>query len=284
MSIVNLSSVLKPASQKGYAVAAFNIVNFLTSQAIIREAEKLRSPLILQTSVSTVKAIGVKPLIAFLRDLAEPATIPVAIHLDHCTDIDLARQCAESGWTSVMIDLSKKPYEENREETKKMVDHCLSRDVSVEGELGAILGVEDDIVVSERDAALADPEKSIDYCRYTGIAAFAPAIGTAHGLYKGEPQVEFDLLRRIAADVPCPTVVHGGTGLSDAAFRRCIENGAAKINISTAIKIAYCQSLLAYLKENESENNPLKADAAAMDAVAEVAGDHMRLFGSENKA
>lgn len=284
MSIYNLADILKPAARDGYAVAAFNIVNFQTAQAIVQSAETIHSPLIIQTSVSTVKAIGIEPLIHFLYDLADKAAVPVAIHLDHCPDIDLALRCADLGWSSVMVDLSKRPFEENLRETARVVSYCHDLGVSVEGELGAILGVEDHIVVSERDASLADPVLSIEYCRETKIDAFAPAIGTAHGLYKGVPQVEFDLLRTIAASVACPTVVHGGTGLSDYAFRRCIENGAAKINISTAVKIAWSQSMLRYLQEHSEENNPLKSDAAAMKAVAETAIAHMKLFGSENKA
>lgn len=284
MSIVNLADVMQPAAREGYAVAAFNIVNFQTAQAIIQAAEAIRSPLILQTSVSTVKAIGPEPLIHFLKDLAVNAKVPVAIHLDHCTDIDLALLCADLGWSSVMVDLSKLPFEENLRETARVAVYCHARGVSVEGELGAILGVEDQIVVSERDASLADPDLSVEYCRETKIDAFAPAIGTAHGLYKGVPKVEFDLLRTITERVECPTVVHGGTGLSDRAFRRCIENGASKINISTAVKIAWCQGMLSYLQAHSAENNPLKSDAAAMQAVAETAAAHMKLFGSENRA
>ncbi len=284
MSLVNLAEVMQPAARDGYAVAAFNIVNFQTAQAIVQAAEAIRSPLILQTSVSTVKAIGAEPLIHFLRHLAKAAAVPVAIHLDHCTDIDLALRCADLGWSSVMIDLSKRPFEENMRETALVAAYCHARGVSVEGELGAILGVEDHIVVSERDATLADPALSVEYCRETKIDAFAPAIGTAHGLYKGVPNVEFDLLRTITDRVECPTVVHGGTGLSDEAFRRCVENGAAKINISTAVKIAWCQSLLSYLQAHAEENNPLKSDAAAMKAVAEIATVHMKLFGSADRA
>ena len=284
MSIVNLSDLLKPAALQGYAVAAFNIVNYQTTQAVILAAEKINSPLILQTSVSTVKAIGAKPLITFVRDLAESARVPVAIHLDHCTDYDLVLKCADLGWSSVMIDLSSQPYEENKDKTAQVVTYCHARGVSVEGELGAIMGVEDDLFVSQHDAALADPDLSVDYCQATGIDAFAPAIGTAHGLYKGVPKVEFELLRTIANRVSCPVVVHGGTGLSDDAFRQCIRQGAAKINISTALKIAYCQGLSSYLQKKPEENNPLKVDAAAMEDVMAMATRHMILFGSEGKA
>lgn len=283
MSLVNLADVLRPAARDGYAVAAFNIINFQSAQAIVRAAEAIRSPLILQTSVSTVKAIGAEPLIAFLRQMAESATVPVALHLDHCTDIDLALRGADLGWTSIMIDLSKQPFQDNLRETARVAAYCHARGVSVEGELGAIFGVEDHVVVSERDATLADPDYSEQYCRETGVDAFAPAVGTAHGLYKGTPKVEFDRLRSISDRVDCPTVIHGGTGLSDEAFRRCIANGAAKINISTALKIAWCQSQLRYLQEYAGENDPLASDAAAMTAVAEVAVSHMRLFGCAGK-
>ncbi len=284
MGLVNMTDMLKDAQQRHYAVGAFNIVNFQTARAVLESAERLNSPVILQTSVSTVEAIGQVPLIAFLRQLGSQVNVPVAIHLDHCTKLDFALQCADLGWTSVMVDFSKKSFVENMKNTKIAVDHCHAIGVSVEGELGAIFGVEDNIVVDEREASLADPDNSLEYCDATGIDAFAPAIGTAHGLYKGIPKVEFGLLKKISESIPCPAVVHGGTGLTADAFRECIQNGATKINISTAVKIAYCQAMAAYMQTHQNENNPLKLDAAAVKAVSDIVSEHMYIFGSALKA
>ena len=176
MGLVNLGYMLQKARREGYAVAAFNIDNYQTARTAVLVAESLRSPLILQTAVATVKAIGPAAMIGFLRPLAEQAKVPVAVQLDHCTDIDLALQCAGLGWSSIMFDQSKMSYKENMEKTREMVRFCHDRDVSVEGELGAIAGTEGHIVVAEHEASLADPISSAEFCRETGI----DEIGRAH--------------------------------------------------------------------------------------------------------
>jgi fructose-bisphosphate aldolase, class II len=284
MSYVSMKEMLQDAKSGGYAVGAFNIVNHLTAQAAVRAASQLRSPLILQTSVSTVKQIGAEELIAYLKIMAERADIPVAVHLDHCTDSALVRQCVDLGWSSVMIDKSKDAFETNLAETAAVVEYADRRGVSVEGELGAIFGVEDDIVVADGQSALADFDSSLKYVAETGIDAFAPAIGTAHGLYKGEPKVEFELFASLVRNTPCPLVVHGGTGLAPETFHRLIELGAAKINVSTAIKIAYCGAMHRYTSEHPDENNPLKLDKAAFEATKTCVMDHIELFGCAGRA
>lgn len=281
MSYVNLANLLSDARTGGYAVGAFNIVNHLTAQAAVQKAVELSSPIILQTSVSTAKQIGPKELISFLRELAEEAPIPVAVHLDHCTDPEYVIKCLDLGWSSVMLDLSQAPFEKNLSETKRIVEYAKGKNATVEGELGAIIGVEDDIKV--RESALADPEKSLEYVTKTGLDAFAPAIGTAHGLYKGEPKIDFNLFKRLASEISCPLVVHGGTGLSPDVFSRLIGMGAAKINVSTAIKISYCQGMLAYASEHPSENNPLKLDKYAASKTKGCVEAHIRMFGSAGR-
>jgi len=282
MSYVNMRNLLLDARAGGYAVGAFNIVNHLTAQAAVQKAAELSSPIILQTSVSTVKQIGPKELISFLRVLAEEAPIPVAVHLDHCTDPEYVIHCLDLGWSSVMIDLSQAPFEKNLSETMRIVEYAEKKSATVEGELGAIIGVEDDIKVGE--SALADPLKSLEYVIKTGVDAFAPAIGTAHGLYKGEPKLDFDLFKKLSSEIPCPLVVHGGTGLRPDVFSRLIDLGASKINVSTAIKIAYCQAMLAYASEHPEENNPLKLDKYAMEKTKACVEEHIRMFGSAGRA
>lgn len=281
---VNMEYILTRAVAGGYAVGAFNIVNDLTAAAAIRAAEELHSPIILQTSVSTAKEIGGEHLIALLSDLAKRATVPVAVHLDHCTDPAMVRRCMELGWSAVMIDLSKASFEENIRTTREIVQEAQKKGVTVEGELGSIVGVEDDIVVREGEEGLATPEGAEEFVRRTGVGAFAPAIGTAHGLYHGTPHVRFDLFEQIKKRVPCPLVVHGGTGLSEDVFRKLVATGAAKINISTAIKIAYCQGMAEYTQAHADENNPLRLDRFVTERVKACVSEHIRIFGSEQKA
>ena len=281
---VDMGRLLTRAVTGGYAVGAFNIVNDLTAAAAIRAAEELHSPIILQTSVSTVKEIGAEHLIALLSDLAKRASVPVAVHLDHCTDPALVRKCIDLGWSSVMIDLSKASFEENIRITREIVQYANQKGVTVEGELGSIVGVEDDIVVHAGEEGLATPEGAEEFASRTGVGAFAPAIGTAHGLYKGTPNVRFDLFDQIKRLVSCPLVVHGGTGLSEDVFRKLVAAGAAKINISTAIKIAYCEGMLEYTAAHADENNPLRLDRFATERVMACVKEHIRIFGSENKA
>ncbi len=281
---VDMGQLLTRAVAGGYAVGAFNIVNDLTAAAAIRAAEELHSPIILQTSVSTVKEIGAEHLIALLSDLAKRASVPVAVHLDHCTDPVLVRKCIDLGWSSVMIDLSKASYEENIRITREIVQYADQKGVTVEGELGSIVGVEDDIVVHAGEEGLATSEGAEEFARRTRVGAFAPAIGTAHGLYKGTPNVRFDLFDQIKRRVSCPLVVHGGTGLSEDVFRKLVAAGAAKINISTAIKIAYCEGMLEYTAAHTDENNPLRVDRFATERVKACVSAHIRIFGSENKA
>lgn len=282
MGYVNMAGLLSDARAGGYAVGAFNIVNHLTAQAAVQKAVELSSPIILQTSVPTVRQIGPKELISFLRVLAEEAPVPVAVHLDHCTDPEYVIKCLDLGWSSVMLDLSQAPFERNLSETRRIAAYAREKGATVEGELGAIVGVEDEISVNR--SALADPVKSLEYVAETGLDAFAPAIGTAHGLYKGEPNIDFDLFQRLSAGIPCPLVVHGGTGLRPDVFARLIGLGAAKINVSTAIKISYCQGMLAYTGEHPDENNPLKLDRYAMEQTKACVEEHIRMFGSAGRA
>lgn len=281
---VNLDKMLRSAGRDHFAVGAFNMVNYLTALAIVKAAEELRSPVIIQTSVATVKQIGVKETMRMIRGIVEDSAIPAAVHLDHCTDPDLVIKCIDLGWSSVMIDLSKASFEANIEITRDIVRYAANKNVSVEGELGAIFGVEDDIKVDDSEACLATPEASNEFVMRTGVSAFAPAIGTAHGLYKGEPKVEYGLFKSIADVVNCALVVHGGTGLSAEAFQRLIALGASKINVSTAVKIAYCQGTHSYLQEHPMQNNPLKLEKSVLENVKECVKEYMNVFGSTDKA
>ena len=283
MPLVNPVSILQSATRDGYAIGAFNILNELTARAVVSACEEMRAPVILQTSTATVKQIGVKSIIGFLISIADNASIPVSVHLDHCKDVDLCRACVDAGWPSVMIDASHLPLADNISQTCEVMDYAAKRGVCVEGELGAIAGVEDDINVSGQDAYLASLEDSITYTGQTGIALFAPAIGTAHGLYKGAPKLNLQRFEEIRRAVPQSLVVHGGTGLAPDVFKKLIKLGASKINISTAVKIAYLSAIKEFMSENPDNANPLKLDAYVEKRVVEVAKEHVLIFGAENR-
>jgi ketose-bisphosphate aldolase len=284
MSYVNLRAMLAKAAQEKYAVGAFNIVDPMTTAAVVKAADKKQSPVIIQTSVKTVQLYGCATIIANVKALAEQVAIPVALHLDHCKDLAVIRACIEAGWSSVMIDASSFPFAENMRMTKEVVALAHPHDVTVEGELGAIVGVEDEIHVKEQESHLADYDQSVEYVNATGVDVFAPAIGTAHGFYKGEPKIAFDLLARIAAAVPVPIAIHGGTGLSDVVFQQVIRLGGAKVNISTQLKQVFRDSLADYFQRNPTVNEPVKILSYMRDQVQEVVESFIDKFGSAGEA
>jgi len=284
MSLENMSKMLAKARDKKYAVGAFNILDYNSTKAVVVAAEELDAPVIIQTSAKTVIFWGASAIICWVRQLACDSKVPVALHLDHCKDLDLIKECIEAGWTSVMIDASSKPFDQNLDLSQQVVAMAKPKDVSVEAELGAIVGVEDDIHVKEQDSHLADPAQAAEFCSKVAVDCFAPAIGTAHGLYKGEPKIAFELLEEIAIKTGKPLALHGGTGLSEDVFQRCIALGAAKVNISTQLKYAHIDSFVAYHNANSSEYNPLKVLAAQYDELKEAVSGNIKLFGSAGQA
>jgi len=277
-----LNEILLRAKKGEYAVAAFNVLNHLTLAAVLEAAEQEKSPVIIQTSVATVTALGPAALAALARPMADAATVPVVLHLDHCQDVVLCGLCCDLGWDSVMFDSSHLPFEENIKVTQEVRRYAQTKGVDVEGEVGIIAGTEDDI--SHEETSLAGYDDTMRYIKETEVEAIAPAIGTAHGLYSGVPEIQFDLVRRLGIGTECPVVVHGGTGLEDATFRKLIELGATKINISTALKLAYVNAMREYLDENKGTVNPLKLDRFIMDQVIAMIIPFLKLFGSSGKA
>jgi len=222
MSIVNAKEIMVEALKGGYAVGAFNVTDLLQFEAVVDAAIEKKAPVIVQTSVKPSQFLGTNMMVAIYRTLAESSPVPVCLHLDHCTDIDYCKKCADAGYTNIMIDASKQSYEENIRQTKEVADYCHKiGNISVEGELGTVSGVEDQIKVSEDEAQLANPEQSIEFVARTGIDIFAPAIGTAHGVYKTKnPKIDFERMAIInkmlnGNGIKTPLVVHGGTGLPE---------------------------------------------------------------------
>jgi ketose-bisphosphate aldolase len=272
------------AKAECYAVGAFNILDYNSMKAVVKSAEELHAPVIVQVSVKTIRLWGYRAIRCWYEELAGNSPVPVVLHLDHCKEIEVIGKCIENGWTSVMIDASAYPFERNMELTKQVVELARPRDVSVEAELGEIGGVEDDISVAEEDSHLADVEKSVLFCRETNPDLFAPAIGTAHGLYKGTPKIAYDRLEQISSRVPMPIALHGGTGLQDDVFKKCIALGCAKINISTQLKRQFIISFTEHYSRNPEDFEPVRYITHQYDAMKNDILVFIRLFGSEGKA
>ena len=284
MSLVPMAELLNKAKAEKYAVGAFNIVDYATLQAVVDAAEEEKAPAIIQTSASsTVKYYGYKPLFDMVANVAGPSKIPFALHLDHCKDLDMVYACIDSGWTAVMYDGSSYAFEVNLKNSKDVVARAHAKGVSVEGEIGAVWGVEDDINVDEHQDLLADPEKAVQYAEESGVDAFAPAIGTAHGLYKGEPKLDYEGLEKIAKRVAAPIVIHGGTGLADEVFRKLIKLGGAKINVSTQLKIGFFDGFKTYI-ESGGKTDPIKLIQNIRKVEKEIVKGFMKTFGSSGKA
>ena len=278
MKTRSFAEELRFARQHNCAVGAFNIFNYLSARAVIQGASEIGCPVILQTSAGTVRKFGPQELGTMLRQLAWNAPVNVLIHLDHCTDIELAKACIDNGWDSVMYDGSHLPLEQNIADCRTVVEYAHRRGVHVEGELGRIAGVEEDIAVDADDATGASLEEALYFARNSGIDALAPAIGTAHGVYKGVPKINFDLVKQINEAIDTPIVIHGGTGLSSETFAKLIENGGSKVNVSTAIKHAYIDSAKEYFAEYPEKLDPIGFDQFLNSKIQDTAMKHMEMF------
>jgi fructose-bisphosphate aldolase class II len=283
MAVAPMQEILKDAFAKRYGVGAFNIVNDLTMEAVLAAAAEARSPVIVQVSVKTVKLYGARLIRLMFEEMATRAPIPATLHLDHCPDRKVIEECVAARWNSVLFDASKLSYEDNLAETREVVALAHRHGVAVEGELEAIKGVEDG-VGDDYGGAVVALDKAVAFIRQTGIDSFAPAIGTAHGLYQGEPSINFERVSEIVAAEPVPLVIHGGTGLSDAVFQELIRRGAVKINISTQLKITFADSFRSYLDERPSEYDPLKLLGAVKKNVQAMVAGFLEVFGSVGRA
>ncbi len=284
MPLVSLEPVLKTALRDKFAVAAFNPVDYASMKAMVRAAEEIDSPVIIQSSAKTIRYYGHAALAAWMRELAADSAVPVVLHLDHGKDMQMIRTCIDSGWTSVMIDASDKPFEENLQLTGQVVEWAAQAGIGVEAEIGEIGGVEEDLVVDEDSVTLTDPEEAERFCKALDLSAFAAQIGTAHGNYRREPSVAFDLIADINRRTGTPMALHGGTGLSEDTFRRCIELGCAKINISTNLKHVFIDSFTQFKADNPNNYEPLNYLSAQFDALKALFKAKMTLFGSAGKS
>ncbi len=284
MSFVPMSELLEKARQGGYAVGAFNTNNLEITLSIVEAAVEERSPLILAVSPGAMRYAGAAYLAAIARVASEEAPVPMALHLDHGTTLDEVETALSLGFSSVMIDGSRLPFEENAALTKKVVEMAKPLGVSVEGELGRLAGKEDDISADEREAFMTDPDQAVEFVERTGVDALAVSIGNAHGWYKGEPHLDFDRLRRIREKVPVPLVLHGASGIPDDMIREACRIGVDKINIDTEIRDAFRRAVEGFLRENPDEIDPRKILGPAREAMRKVVAGKMRLFGCAGRA
>ncbi|MFT9849162.1 class II fructose-1,6-bisphosphate aldolase [Aneurinibacillus sp. REN35] len=287
MPLVSMTDMLNKAVEGKYAVGQFNLNNLEFTQAILQAAEEEKSPVILGVSEGAARYMGgFKLVVAMVEALMEEykVTVPVAIHLDHGSSFEKCVEAIHAGFTSVMIDGSHYPLEENIALTKRVVDVAHALGVSVEAELGRIGGQEDDLVVADAEAMYAVPEECDKLVRETGVDCFAPALGSVHGPYKGEPNLGFDRMEEVMNLTGVPLVLHGGTGIPTKDIQRAISLGTAKINVNTENQIESAKTVRKVLEEKPELYDPRKYLGPARDTIKETVKGKMREFGSSNQA
>jgi fructose-bisphosphate aldolase class II len=279
-----MKDMLKKALKKGYAVGQFNINNLEWTQAILNAAEEEKSPVILGVSEGAARYMGgFKVVTAIVKALIEESkiTVPVAIHLDHGSSFEKCKVAIDAGFTSVMIDASHSPFEENVEVTKQVVEYAHKRGVSVEAELGTVGGQEDDVVAE--GVIYADPKECQELVKQTRIDCLAPALGSVHGPYKGEPKLGFKEMDEICKTIDLPLVLHGGTGIPTEQIQKAISLGTAKINVNTENQIAFTQVAREVLSNDREVYDPRKFIGPGREAIKETVIEKMRTFGSSGK-
>lgn len=283
MFIISSNHMLKKAQAEQYAVPAFNIHNLETMQVIVETAAELRSPVILAGTPGTYTYAGTHNVVAIARALAKQYNIPLALHLDHHENYDDIADKIHAGICSVMIDGSHSSFNENIAIVKRVVNYAHRFDITVEAELGRLGGVEDDLIVDSKDALYTNPQQAAEFVEKTGIDSLAIAIGTAHGLYKSEPKLDFERLSQIRSSVDIPLVLHGASGLLEQDVQECIKRGICKVNVATELKIAFADALKRYFIENPNTNDPRYYMQPAKAAMKEVVQKIITTCGSVNK-
>ena len=282
MPVVPTEQILDRAFGERYGVAAINIINDLTLEAVLAAAEELRAPVIVQTSVKTVEQAGLDVFYAMWVEMTKAISVPVALHLDHCPQREMISACLAKGWNSVLFDASKLSVEENTRQCIEVVAEAKRYGALVEGEIEGFKRVED--VADDEEAEEQALAVAVDFIKSTGVDVFAPAIGNAHGMYRATPKLDSQRVTDIVTATGIPVALHGGTGMTPEQFSDLIGRGCAKINISTALKISFMRSGYDYMTEHPGQYDPPSIFRAQRAAVMEMAKDHMRMFGSEGKA
>lgn len=308
MPLVSTTDMFKKAYEGGYAIGAFNVNNMEIVQGIVDAAKEEQSPLILQVSAGARKYAKHIYLVKLIEAALEDTGLPIALHLDHGDDFEICKSCIDGGFTSVMIDGSKHDFETNVALTKKVVEYAHAHGVVVEGELGRLAGVEDDVNVSEKDALFTDPDQAAEFVERTGVDSLAIAIGTSHGAYKfkGEPYLDFERLEKVGKLLPgFPIVLHGAStvlpefvekcnkyggnipgaqGVPEEMLRKAASMSVCKINIDTDLRLAMTASIREFFVENPSEFDPRKYLGPARDAIKGMVQHKIKdVLGSSGK-
>ena len=286
MPVVPTQEIVRRAFTERYGVAAFNVVNDLTMEAVLAAAEELRAPLIVQTSVKTVKSVGADVLVAMWTEMTRDLTVPVALHLDHCPERDVISLCLDKGWNSVLFDGSNLSVEENKRQTIEVVEEAARYGALVEGEIEGFKRVDEMADDKGIDEGIDEQtlETAVDFVRSTGVDIFAPAIGNAHGMYTTTPKLDSQRVSDIVEATGKPVALHGGTGMTPEQFTDLIARGCAKVNISTALKIAFIRAGYDYVSEHPTEYDPPKLFVAQRAAVLDMAKEHIARFGAQGQA
>lgn len=285
MPAVALHALLAAAQEARYGVPAINIVNDLSIEAVLAAAAQERSPVVLQTSVKTVRQYGAPQLYGIVTAIAAGFDVPWVLHLDHCPDREVISDCLAHGWGSVLFDAHDLDVAENLRQTVEVVAEARGVGADVEGEIEGIQGVEDGIG-SDARTKQQTLDIAVDFIRRSGVDVFAPSIGNAHGRYRQAPVLDADRITALVEATGVPQALHGGTGLTDEQFRDLIARGCAKVNISTALKEAYLKSGWEFLRDAAERDSwdPPGLFRAQRQAVLDMAAGHMRLFGSAGRA
>lgn len=282
MALVTTKKMLLDAQKNGYAVGAFNVENMEMVMAVVSAAEETKSPVIMQTTPSTVKYADFDYFYANVKVAAQKSNVPVAIHLDHGNSFELAMKAYRTGYTSIMIDGSHSSFEENIALTKSVVDVCNIGNVPVEAELGKVGGKEDDL--DGGDGGYTDPLEAKEFVQRTGADSLAISIGTAHGVYKGEPKLDLNRLSQIKEVVDIPLVLHGTSGVPDEIVTECVNRGICKVNYATDLRIAFTKGVKKVLEENPDTIDPKKYNSQGREEVKEYVKSKMIVVKSAGQA
>lgn len=282
--IVSTKEILLKAQKEGYAVPAFNIHNLETIQVVVETAAEMKSPVILAGTPSTLKYAGADYIISIANAAAKKYDIPIAIHLDHFENTQIIKDYLDLGFKSAMIDASQESFEKNIEIVKEVVEYAHRFGATVEAELGRLGGQEDDLVVDEKDTMYTNSESAREFVERTGIDSLAVAIGTAHGLYKGEPKLDFDRLKEIRDLVNVPLVLHGASDVPDNLVKEAIQLGICKVNVATDLKIPFASAVKKYFVEHPESSDPRQYMIPGKAAMKDVVIHKIKTCGSENRA
>ena len=282
--ILSTREMLLKAQREGYAVPAFNIHNMETLQVVAETAMEMKSPVIIAGTPSTIEDYAGPDYIKAMAEVAaNKYDVPIAIHLDHFEDVDAIKRDIDIGFKSCMIDASKKPFEENIAIVKDVVEYAHRYDAVVEAELGKLGGREDDLVVDEKDTRYTNPDDAAEFVNKTNVDSLAIAIGTAHGLYKGEPKLDFERLKEIRSKVSIPLVLHGASDVPDELVKEAISLGICKVNVATDLKIPFADAVKKFFNEHPDANDPRKYMTPGKEAMKEIVKHKIEVCGSANR-